>query len=226
MEIENLKATIEAILFACGREVTVNELVSGLEVNKEDIISIVEDMKLEYEKQNRGIQIIKLNDSYQMCTKKEYYEFIYPILDKRSKPNLSNAALETLSIIAYNPGVTRAEIESIRGVNSDATIYKLLEYNLIEDAGKLDAPGRPTTYKTTLNFLKMFGYSNLEELPELPRYKMDENQQIVIDDIIEQTQETKIDESVNKEEQLEENKTEAPMPEREDVEQTEEIKQN
>lgn len=226
MEIENLKATIEAILFACGREVTVNELVSSLEVNKEDIISIVEDMKQEYEKQNRGIQIIKLNDSYQMCTKKEYYEFIYPILDKRSKPNLSNAALETLSIIAYNPGVTRAEIESIRGVNSDATIYKLLEYNLIEDAGKLDAPGRPTTYKTTLNFLKMFGYSNLEELPELPRYKMDENQQIVIDDIIEEKQEIKIDEQADKDEELEESKMEAPMPEREDVEQTQEIEQN
>lgn len=219
MEIENIKATIEAILFACGREVNINEFVSSLEVNREDIINIIENIRQEYEKQNKGIEIIKINDAYQMCTKKEYYEYIYPILDKRSKPNLSNAALETLSIIAYNPGVTRAEIESIRGVNSDATIYKLLEYNLIVDAGKLDAPGRPTTYKTTLNFLKMFGYSNLEELPELPRYKMDENQQIVIDDIIEEKQE-------NNDEELEENKTEAPMPEREDVEQTEETKQN
>ena len=82
-----------------------------------------------------------------MCTKKEYYEYIYPILDKRSKPNLSNAALEILAIIAYNSGVTKAEIEMIRGVNSDATIYKLLEYNLIEEAGKLDAPGRPMTYR-------------------------------------------------------------------------------
>lgn len=147
---------------------------------------------------NRGIEIIKVNDGYQMCTKKEYYEYIYPILDKRTKPNLSNAALETLSIIAYNPGITRAEIESIRGVSSDATIYKLLEYNLIEDAGKLDAPGRPTTYKTTANFLKMFGYSNLDQLPELPRYKMDENKQIVIDDIIENN---KNEEQVVEEEQ-------------------------
>lgn len=204
MEIEKIKTIIEAILFACGREVTVNELVSSLEVNREDIIQVIENMRQEYEKQTRGIEIVKLNDSYQMCSKKEYYEYIYPILDKRSKPNLSNAALETLSIIAYNPRVTRAEIESIRGVNSDATIYKLLEYNLIEEAGKLDAPGRPTTYQTTLNFLKMFGYTSLEELPELPRYKMDENRQIVIDDLIE-------------EKQNDEQKSimEAPIPERE-----------
>ena len=100
------------------------------------------------------------------------------------KPNISNAALETLSIIAYNSKITRAEIEAIRGVGSDGTIYKLLEYNLIEEAGRLDAPGRPTMYKVTDNFLKMFGLTSLEELPELPRYKLDENEQIVIDDIM------------------------------------------
>jgi segregation and condensation protein B len=186
MEIEKTKAIIEAILFACGREVSIKELVSALEISEEDIISIIENMKEEYAKENRGIEIIKINNSYQMCTKKEYYEYIYPILDKRSKPNLSTAALETLAIISYNPGITRAEIDSIRGVNVDATIYKLLEYNLIEEAGKLDAPGRPMTYKTTANFLKMFGYTSLDELPDLPRYKMDENQQIVIDDILEE----------------------------------------
>lgn len=212
MEIEKAKAIIEAILFACGREVNIKELVSGLEMNEEDIITIIENMKQEAEEQNRGIEIIKVNDSYQMCTKKEYYEYIYPILDKRSKPNLSNAALETLAIIAYNQGVTRAEIESIRGVNSDATIYKLLEYNLIEEAGKLDAPGRPMTYKATLNFLKMFGYTSLEDLPDLPRYKMDENRQIVIDDILEENKE----ENSQNEENVQEVTVEAPMPEREE----------
>lgn len=186
MEIEKIKGIIEAILFAAGRVVKINEFVSALEINSDDIISIIENMRQEFEEQNRGIEIIKVDDGYQMCTKKEYYEYIYPIFDKRNKPNLSNAALESLAIIAYNPRITRAEIESIRGVNSDATIYKLLEYNLIEDAGKLDAPGRPMTYRTTGNFLKMFGYSNLEELPDLPRYRMDENQQIVIDDLIEE----------------------------------------
>ena len=198
MEIGKIEAIIEAILFACGREVKIMELVSALEMNEEDIIKIIESMKEEFKKQNRGIEIIRMNDSYQMCTKKEYYEYIYPVIDKRSKPNLSNAALEILAIIAYNSGVTKAEIEMIRGVNSDATIYKLLEYNLIEEAGKLDAPGKPMTYKTTLNFLKMFGYNSLEDLPNLPKYKIDENQQIVIDDI------------------LEEKENEAPNPERED----------
>lgn len=205
MEIDKIKQIIEAILFAAGREVKVNEFVSALEINPEDVISIIENMKQELDDKQRGIEIVKINDGYQMCTRREYYEYIYPILDKRNKPNLSGAALESLAIIAYNPGVTRAEIEAIRGVSSDATIYKLLEYNLIEEAGRLDAPGRPTTYKVTNNFLKMFGYGSIEELPELPRYKMDENQQIVIDDLIEQKQEEK--EEIN---------NEAPMPEREE----------
>ena len=112
--------------------------------------------------------------------------YIYPILDKRSKPNLSNAALETLAIVAYNPKITRAEIENIRGVSADACVYKLVEYGLIEEAGKLDLPGKPMSYKTTNTFLKLFGYTSLEELPELPRYKLDENKQIVIDDLVEE----------------------------------------
>ena len=186
MELEKIKAIIEAILFSVGRAVKIKELMYSLELSEEEIINIIENMKLEYEQQKRGIKIIKIEDSYQLCTKKEYYEYIYPIVDKRNKPNLSQAALETLAIIAYNPKVTRAEIEAIRGVNSDATIYKLLEHNLIEEAGKLDAPGRPTTYKTTDEFLKLFGYENLSMLPELPKYKLDENQQIVIDEILEQ----------------------------------------
>ena len=186
MEIEKTKAIIEGILFSAGRVVEAKELMAILELSNEDIDLIVQNMKLDYEKQDRGIDIIKVNNGYQMCTKKEYYDYIYPIFDNRAKPTLSNAALETLSIIAYNPKITRAEIEQIRGVNSDGTIYKLLEYNLIEEAGKLDAPGRPTVYVTTNEFLKLFGISNLEELPELPKYKLDENEQIVIDDIVEQ----------------------------------------
>lgn len=185
MERDRAKGIIESILFAAGREVKVKELMSALELSSDEIIDLVESMKLEYESENRGIQIINVDASYQLCTKKENYEYIYPVFDKRSKPNLSQAAMETLSIIAYNPRITRAEIESIRGVNSDGTIYKLLDYNLIEDSGKLDAPGRPTTYSTTKEFLRMFGLENLAQLPELPRYKIDENQQIVIDDIIE-----------------------------------------
>lgn len=183
MEINRIKAIIEAILFACGRPVEMKELITALELPEEDIIKIIESMKSEFELENRGIEIVKVENKYTLCSKKEYYDYIYPLFDNRAKPNISNAAMETLAIIAYNPKITRAEIESIRGVNSDATIYKLLEYNLIEDAGKSDLPGKPTVYQTTEEFLKVFGLSNLDELPELPKYKIDENEQIVIDDI-------------------------------------------
>lgn len=201
MEIEKIKAIIEAILFAAGRQVNIKELMISLELPKDDLENVIVSMQEDYKNQNKGIEIIKIDDSYQLCTKKELYEYIYPILDKRSKPNLSNAALETLAIIAYNSRITRAEIESIRGVSSDACIYKLLEYGLIQEAGKADLPGRPMTYITTNEFLKMFGYASLNDLPELPRYKLDENQQIVIDDLIENKKENE--------------NSEAPEPERE-----------
>lgn len=211
METKKAKSIIESILFSAGREVKINELMSALEVSSEEIISLVESMKIEYEQEERGIQIINIEGAYQLCTKKENYEYLYPVFDKRSKPNLSQAAMETLAIIAYNPKITKAEIESIRGVNSDATIYKLLDYELIENSGKLDAPGKPTTYSTTKEFLRMFGMENLGELPDLPRYKIDENQQIVIDELIEEKSEEKDTELQN--ETLGNN--EAPMPERE-----------
>ena len=202
MEQRKIKGIIEAILFATGREVKISEIMSALEISEEEVLNSMELLRMDYEKEDRGLSIVKINDAYQICTKK-----VYPIFDKRAKPNLSQAALETLAIIAYNPRVTRAEIESIRGVNSDGTIYKLLDYNLIEEAGKLDAPGKPMAYKVSNEFFRMFGISSLEELPDLPRYKLDENRQIVIDEIID----------------------EAPMPEREDLEEsveTEEKKQS
>lgn len=183
MEIQKMKAIIEAILFAAGRVVSQEELMIALEVDKKQLEELMDTIGKDYDM--RGIEIIKVENGYQLCTKKEYYEYIVPILDKRAKPNLSTAALETLAIIAYNQRTTRAEIEAIRGVNSDGTIYKLLDYGLIEDAGKADLPGKPTTYKTTLEFLKMFGYESLSDLPELPKYKLDANRQIVIDELIE-----------------------------------------
>lgn len=167
-----------------GREVKVAEIASILDISINEIEDAINQLKIEYENQNRAMEIIKIEDSYQMITKKEYYEYIYPLFDNRAKPNLSSAALETLSIIAYNPKISKAEIEAIRGVSSDSCIYKLLEYGLIEEAEKLDLPGKPRAYKTTNEFLKMFGISSLEELPELPKYKIDGNEQIVIDDSI------------------------------------------
>ena len=210
MEINKTKGIIEAILFAVGREVKIKELMSALELSSSEIITIIESMKQDYLEQNRGLQIINIGESYQLCTKQEYYEYLYGILDKRNKPNLSQAAIETLAIIAYNPKITRAEIESIRGVNSDGTIYKLLDYNLIEETGKLDAPGKPGTYGVTSEFFRIFGFNSLEELPELPRYKLDENKQIVIDDIIEEKEKQNLNEEINNTEPLE-----APAPERE-----------
>ena len=183
MKIENATPIIEAILCAAGKPVEISDIAMILEWNPEDVQKVLEEMRIELSEGNRGIEIIKVNNAYQLCTKKEYYDYIYPLLDKRGKPNLSNAALETLSIIAYNPKITRAEIEQLRGVSSDATIYKLLEYHLIEDAGKADLPGKPMTYQTTDEFLRLFGVSSLEQLPELPRIKIDENEQIVIEDI-------------------------------------------
>ncbi len=185
MEIEKIKSIIEAILFAAGRQVSMKELMMTFELSRDDIENILMSMQEEYKSQNRGIEIIKIEDNYQMCTKKEMYEYVYQIVDKRAKPNLSSAALETLAIIAYNPKITRAEIEAIRGVSSDGCIYKLLEFGLIEEAGKSDLPGKPLTYQTSAQFLKMFGYTSLSDLPVLPRYKLDENQQIVIEDLIE-----------------------------------------
>lgn len=199
MELEKQKAIIEAILFAAGRIIKINELMAILEISSDEIIAIINSMQEDYSKGDRGIEIIKVEDGYQLATKKDMYEYLYPIFDKRSKPNLSQASMETLAIIAYNPKITRAEIEAIRGVNSDGTIYKLLEYNLIENVGKADLPGRPTMYGVTENFYKMFGIISLEELPDLPRYKLDENEQIVIDDILPEGE-----------------KPEAPMPEREE----------
>jgi segregation and condensation protein B len=201
MERDKIKGIIEAILFAAGREVSISELRLIVELSKDEIETIIHQMQQERKDQQSGIQIIKINDSYQLTSNKDYYEYILPIMDKRSKPNLSNAALETLAIIAYNPKMTRAEIEAIRGVSADACIYKLLEYGLIEEAGKSDLPGKPMTYKTTNQFLKMFGYSSLSDLPELPKYKLDENQQIVIDDLIEEKNETEVPEPEREEEE-------------------------
>ena len=187
-DIEELKSIIESILFAAGRSVEMREIEIATEIPEKDLEAIIESMQEEYKQKNRGIELIKINKGYQLCSKKENYDYICQVIDKRNKPKLSNAALETLSIIAYNPKIARAEIEAIRGVNVDATIYKLLEYGLIEEAGKLDLPGRPMGYQTTDEFLKMFGYSSLEDLPELPRYKLDENHQIVVDEIIEENE--------------------------------------
>lgn len=183
MEKEKAKGVIEAILFASGRVVKIREIMTLLELNSDEIISAIGELQKEYESEGRGLEIVRVEDGYQLASKKEYHEYLYPMLSKQAKPTLSQASLEVLSIIAYNSRATKADVYAIRGVDSTASIYRLLEYNLIEQAGKADLPGKPMTYRVTDEFLKMFGLNSLKDLPELPKYKLDSNRQIVIDEL-------------------------------------------
>lgn len=223
MEDKKAKGIIEAILFATGRCVKFGELINILELNSDTINRLISEMQIEYEDENRGIQIVRVEDGFTLASKTEYHEYLYPALDKRIKPTLSQASLEVLAIIAYNQRITKADIENIRGVDSSASIYRLTEYNLIEQAGKADLPGKPMTYRTTEDFLKMFGLKTLKELPKLPKYKLDSNRQIVIDDIEELIEDnTNTEEADNKENTInitenteineDDIKYEAPMP--------------
>ena len=189
MDNEMLVGAVEALLFAAGKPVSLKSLCEILENDKDEVKGALQTLEMNLIERKSGIQLVKLNDAYQLATLEVYYDYVCKLLDNRPKPTLSQAALEVLAIVAYNPKVTRAEMEKIRGVSSDSAMNKLLEYNLIEEAGRMDAPGRPTIYRTTNDYLKKFGYSSLEDLPELPKYKLDENQQIVIDDLVENSTE-------------------------------------
>lgn len=175
--MDKIKSKIEALLFAAGKNVDIKTLSEILKLTESEICDIMIELKQDYEKEARGIKLINVNGGYQLCTKEEHYNDICVLMENRSKPQLSEAALEVLSIVAYNPEITRSQIDSIRGVNSDSALNKLIEFELVEDAGKLNAPGKPTIYRTTNEFLRMFGYATLNELPELPKYKEPDNQQ-------------------------------------------------
>lgn len=181
MDKEMLTSAIEALLFASGKPISLNTLSIILEQERKDIEEALQNLRIKLIERNSGIQLIKVNDSYQLCTLEIFYDYICKLLDNRPKPTLSQAALEVLSIVAYNPKVTRAEVEKIRGVSSDSAMNKLLEYNLIEEAGKQDLPGKPMGYQTTDEFLKMFGIESIKDLPELPKLK-EELDQIKIEE--------------------------------------------
>lgn len=182
MDKEMLTGAVEALLFASGKSVSVNTLSIILEQEKKDIEDALQNLKIQLAERHSGIQLIKVNESYQLCTLEVYYDYICQLLDSRPKPSLSQAALEVLAIVAYNPRVTRAEMEKIRGVSSDSAMNKLLEYNLIEEAGKQDLPGKPMGYQTTSEFLKIFGIESLKELPELPKLK-EELDQVKVEEL-------------------------------------------
>ena len=174
MDRQKKEAIIEAILFAMGDSVEVKRLA---EVIEEEIIvtkSILHDMMERYENENRGMAIIELEDSFQMCTKVEYYDYLIKIAKSPRKYVLTDTVLETLSIIAYKQPVTRLEIEKIRGVSCDHAVNKLVELELIKELGRLDAPGRTLLFVTTEQFLRSFGVKSLEDLPELNTDQMED----------------------------------------------------
>lgn len=174
MEIKNVEAAIEAILFAMGEAVAAGDLAHVLEIGTEDVRKIIRYMMTKYDEEHRGIRIIELDDAFQMCTKPEMYEYLIKMTHRPKKHTLTDVALETLSIIAYKQPVTRAEIERIRGMNSDKAVNRLVEYNLVCEMGRLDAPGRPILFGTTEEFLRTFGVRSPEELPVLNPEKVEE----------------------------------------------------
>lgn len=176
MEKQEIIQCLESLLFASGKAVDKKTLIEIIGVTKEDITNAANELKNILIERNSGIQLIEINEGYQLATIEKFYPQICTLLDNRPKPVLSQAAMEVLAIVAYNPKITRAELERIRGVSSDSAMNKLLEYNLIEEAGKLDAPGRPTMYKTTDEFLRLFGYKSLADMPELPKLKEEDGQ--------------------------------------------------
>ena len=165
MRSNKQKGAIEALLFAMGGAVSAKEIARVLEIDEEEVGRIIEDLMNDYACEERGIQIIELDQAYQMCTKPSMYEYLIRMTHQPQKPVLTDAALEVLSIVAYKQPITRIEIDKIRGVNSSHAINRLVEYDLIKEAGRLNAPGKPILFATTEEFLRAFGVCSPEDLP-------------------------------------------------------------
>ena len=165
MSIEKTEAAIEAILFTMGESVEAEKIAVAIEHDVDTTVRIIHNMMDKYENEDRGIKIIELEGSFQLCTKEEYYDNLIRICSQPRRYTLTDAALETLSIIAYKQPVTKIEIEKIRGVNSDRSVNKLVELELVKEVGRLDAPGRPMLFGTTEEFLRTFGVGSIDELP-------------------------------------------------------------
>ena len=167
MEIKRLEGVIEAILFTMGDSVELSRIAAAIEHDEETTRKIIHNMMDKYKKQDRGVQIIELDGAFQMCTKPDMYEYLIRIAKQPKKYVLTDVQLETLSIIAYRQPITKIEIEKIRGVKSDHAVNKLVEYNLVCEVGRMDAPGRPILFGTTEEFLRRFSVHSLDELPSL-----------------------------------------------------------
>ncbi|MEG0050698.1 MAG: SMC-Scp complex subunit ScpB [Terrisporobacter sp.] len=176
MNREEIKYIIESIMFAYGDPITIKELnaVINEELSPKEIELILNLLMDEYSENNRGIQIIKLENKYQMCTNKEYADYIKKVLEPKKRKSLSQATLETLTIIAYKQPITKVEIENIRGVKCDKVIQTLLDHELIREAGRLNKIGKPIIYKTTPEFLKLLQIESLKDLPSIDDLENDE----------------------------------------------------
>ena len=186
MSIEKTEAAIEAILFTMGESVEAEKIAVAIEHDVDTTVKIIHNMMDKYENEDRGIKIIELEGSFQLCTKEEYYDNLIRICSQPRRYTLTDAALETLSIIAYKQPVTKIEIEKIRGVNSDRSVNKLVELELVKEVGRLDAPGRPMLFGTTEEFLRTFGVGSIDELPVISedmveQYKEEAEYELTLD---------------------------------------------
>ena len=165
MSKKKMQAVIEAVLFTMGESVELDKLALAVDSDKETVRQVIADMMKQYEKEDRGIKVIELENAFQLCTKKEYYENLIKVAKAPKKQVLSDTLLETLAIIAYKQPITKMEIEKIRGVSSEHVVNSLVEYGLCKELGRLDAPGRPMLFGTTEEFLRVFGVQSIDELP-------------------------------------------------------------
>ena len=173
MEERKLKSAVEAIIFACGSPVDVSRIAQALGIEQSRAAAICDELISEYAESERGIRIVKLNDSYQMCSVEEFAEPIRTVMDLRRNTPLSQAASEVLAVIAYNQPVTKAFVEQVRGVDCSGVVSSLVARQLIEEKGRLELPGRPLLYGTTEHFLRCFNITSIDELPPLPNDEED-----------------------------------------------------
>lgn len=169
MKIKELEGAIEAMLFATGDLISIGKIAECIEQDEKTTKSIMLNLMDKYKEENRGFYIIQIDDSFQMCTNPNYYQYVQELLKNPQKRVLTQTLLETLAIVAYKQPITRIEIEDIRGVNANHAVNKLMEYNLIEEKGRLEAPGRPILFGTSQEFLKYFGFTDINSMPQLPQ---------------------------------------------------------
>lgn len=162
---------IEAILFAVGRPVTTDELIATLECEKEEVEQVLENLGKIFSEEKSGIVLVKVKNGYQLVTNKHCYKYVSSFVGNNKKENLTPSAMEVLSIIAYNPKITKSEIEKIRGTNSDSQVSRLLEYGLVEETGRLKVAGRPAVFEVTTEFLRTMGINSVEDLPDYEKLK-------------------------------------------------------